>query len=100
MGWGDILYVDTSICVSMDSDPGEGEIRLWVEETWWIANGVETGVTTQGETREKALVNLGEAVALFKGDRGREPTDAELRELGINPNDNVTGDRELPHALK
>lgn len=78
----------------------DGEIHLWREERWWIAKDVETGVTTQGESREAALANLDEAVALHNGEIGREPTDEELRELGIDPVDNNTGERERPDVLK
>lgn len=83
-----------------DREPHEGEIRLWYEDDWWLAKEVETGVTTQGPSREAALENLGEAVALNNGDIGREPTDEELRELGIDPADNTTGDQEPPDVLK
>lgn len=78
----------------------DGEIHLWREESWWIAKDVETGVTTQGESREAALANLDEAVALHNGEIGREPTDEELRELGIDPVDNNTGEQERPDVLK
>lgn len=83
-----------------DGDPHEGEIRLWREDEWWIAKDTDTGVTTQGQSREAALDNLDEAVALYKGEIGREPTDEELREIGINPEDNATGDEEPPDVLK
>lgn len=63
----------------------EGEIHLWQEEGWWIARDAETGVTTQGESREEALGNLDDAVALHEGDIGRDPSDAELLEHGIDP---------------
>jgi len=69
-----------------DGEPREDEIRLWREDDWWIASDVETGVTTQGESRDKALENLDEAVALHRGEIGHEPTDEELRELGIDRN--------------
>lgn len=75
------------------------EIRLWREDDWWMAEDVDTGVTTQGESREAALANLDEAVALHEGDIGREPTDEELREVGIDPDDNATGDEEPPDVL-
>lgn len=78
----------------------EAEIRLWREEGWWIATDVETGVTTQGKSRTAALENLDDAVALHEGDRGRDPTDEELRELGIDPAENETGDREPPDVLE
>ena len=74
----------------------EEEIHLWREDNWWIAKDVETGVTTQGQSRGAALENLDEAVALHNGEIGSEPTDEELRELGIDPESNTTGERELP----
>ncbi|GGL41720.1 HicB family protein [Halarchaeum grantii] len=77
-----------------------GEIRLWREDDWWIATDVETGVTTQGESRADALDNLDEAVALHKGEIGHEPTEEELRELGIDPAANATGEDEPPDVLK
>ena len=82
-----------------DSDH-EDEIRMWREGDDWVITGVETGVTTQGETREHALEMLNEVVALHKGEIGREPTDEELRELGIDPDDNTTGDTELPDFMQ
>lgn len=82
-----------------DGDAHDDEIRLWRKDEWWIAEHVETGVTTQGETREEALENLDDAVALHDGDRGRAPTDAELPEAGIRPGDNATGDDEPPDVL-
>lgn len=75
------------------------EIRLTEdEEGWWVARDVDAGVTSQGDTREKALKNLDEAVALAAGEIGHEPTDEELRALGIDPEDNVPGG-ELPDVL-
>jgi len=46
------------------------EIRL-VEESdgWWSAIDEETGVASQGETREEALANLDEAVDLTRESR-------------------------------
>lgn len=84
-----------------DSEPDhEDEIRLWREDDWWVITDVETGVTTQGETREDALEMLDEAVALYKGETGHEPTDEELQEMGIDPGDNTTGDQELPDFMQ
>ncbi|WP_160063640.1 MULTISPECIES: type II toxin-antitoxin system HicB family antitoxin [Natrialbaceae] len=73
-------------------------ITLTEEDEWWVATDEETGVTSQGGTRVEALENLDEAVELHKGD-GREPTNEELREIGINPENNKSGDT-LPDALK
>ena len=83
-----------------DGDSHDGEIRLWQEDDWWIARDVETGVTTQGESREAALENLDDAVALHDGGRGHAPTDEELRAAGIHPADNTTGDQEPPDVLE
>lgn len=77
----------------------DGEIRLWQEDNWWIAKDVDTGVITQGESRDAALENLDDAVALYKGERGRAPTDDELRAAGIDPADNATGDKEPPDVI-
>jgi predicted RNase H-like HicB family nuclease len=78
----------------------DDEIRLWPEGDGWVITDVETGVTTQGETREEALKMLDEGVALHKGEIGHEPTDEELRGLGIDPDDSVTGDQELPGFMQ
>ena len=81
-------------------DEVEQEIHLVKSDEWWVASDVETGVTSQGETRTEALDNLDEAVALHRGEIGRPPTDEELRKLGIDPADNVTGDRAPPDVLE
>lgn len=78
----------------------DGEIRLWREGDWWVARDVDTGVTTQGPSREAALENLDEAVALHEGETGSEPTEEDLRELGIDPAQNATGDEEPPDVLR
>jgi len=78
----------------------EDEIRMWREDDWWVITDVETGVTTQGKTREHALEMLDDAVALHEGEAGREPTDEELRELGIDPEDNTTGNSEPPDFMQ
>lgn len=83
-----------------DGDSQDGEIRLWQEDDWWIARDVETGVTTQGESREAALENLDDAVALHDGERGHAPTDEELRATGIDPAENTIGNQEPPDVLE
>jgi predicted RNase H-like HicB family nuclease len=83
-----------------DGCPHDAEIRLWCEDDWWVAKDVKTGVTTQGQSREAALANHDEAVALHNGEVGREPTNEELREMGIDPADNTTGDQEPPDVLE
>jgi predicted RNase H-like HicB family nuclease len=82
-----------------DEEPGQ-TIRLVEAEDGWIATDEETGVTSQGDTRAAALENLDTAVALFRDDDGRAPTDEELQDIGIDPADNVTGEREPPDVLE
>jgi predicted RNase H-like HicB family nuclease len=49
------------------------EIRLVEEDDgWWSAVDQETGVASQGETREKALENLDEAVEVTKEARNED----------------------------
>ncbi len=83
---------------SSGGEAADEEIYLRREGKWWIAEDVVTGVTTQGESREAALENLDDAVALREG-AGRPPTDEELREAGIEPAENETGDEEPPDVL-
>ena len=85
---------------SRDGGSHSDEIRLWREEGSWIAKDVDTGVTTQGDSRRDALKNLDEAVALHTDEVGRKPTEAELREMGIDPVDNTTGEQEPPEELE
>lgn len=68
-------------------------LTLAEDEEWWVARHEETGVSSQGRTRKAALDNLDEAVAGYHGE-GREPTDAELRDLGIDPANNESGSVE------
>lgn len=80
------------------SSTGHERIVLTRTDEWWVARDTVAGVTSQGRTRQEALENLDEAVAGVKGE-GREPTDEELREIGIDPDDNRKG-RELSDVLK
>ena len=60
----------------------------------WLVRDEETGVATEGETRQQALEMLDDAVAAYKGEAGREPTDEELREAGIDLEQNTSGSLE------
>jgi predicted RNase H-like HicB family nuclease len=80
-------------------------ITLTKDGEWWVAKDEtigEHGVASQGHTREEALENLDEAIAGLNGE-GRPPTDEELREVGIDPEENRRrgeGKGELPDVLK
>lgn len=75
-------------------NPG-ARIILTEEDDWWIAEDEETGVASQGRTREAALANLDEAIDGFHG-AGEPPTDEELREAGIR----ATGPVELSEETR
>jgi len=69
-----------------NSDSERREIRLVEDEDGrWSAIDERVGVASQGETRSEALTNLDEAVALHRGEIGNPVTDADLRDLGIDP---------------
>jgi len=62
------------------------------DDGWWVARDEATGVASQGETRQDALDNLDEAVALHKGETGDSVDNWEeekevLDELGIDPDE-------------
>jgi predicted RNase H-like HicB family nuclease len=60
------------------------------DEAWWGARDEETGVASQGRIREDALDNLDEAIAGYHGE-WHPPADEELREMGIDPENNESG---------
>jgi predicted RNase H-like HicB family nuclease len=68
-------------------------ITLTRDDGWWIAKDTETGVTSQGKTRTKALENLDDALAGYHG-AGEEPSNDELRDMGIDPEHNQSGSRD------
>lgn len=86
----------------------EDEIRMWREGDWWVITDIETGVTTQGQTREEALKMLDEAVALYRGEVGESIDTPEeeaeiLRELGLDPEEIETAreeNDELPDFMQ
>ncbi|PHQ41543.1 HicB family protein [Halorubrum sp. C191] len=77
-----------------NDDPQSGRTITLTEadDGWWVARDEETGVASQGETRQDALDNLDEAVALHKGEivesiDTQEQEEEVLEELGIDPNE-------------
>jgi predicted RNase H-like HicB family nuclease len=82
--------------VSTDADETQHEdggspvnisLSLGEEGDLWIARDEDTGVTSQGPTRQSAPENLDEAVAGYHG-AGDAPSEEDLRELGIDPSRN------------
>ena len=79
------------------------EIRLTREDDWWVAEDLDTGVASQGKTRNASLENLDEAVALHRGEDGEpieSPEDerAALEELGLDP-DEIAESRDRNDTL-
>lgn len=71
------------------SAPTTSKITLVREDDWWVARDEETGVVSQGRSRQEALENLDEALEGYHGE-GNPPTEADLRELGIDPARNIS----------
>jgi predicted RNase H-like HicB family nuclease len=75
-----------------DDNGPEQEIRLVNSGELWVATDVETGVASQGETREVALANLDDALALHRDANGDaiDSPEAErkvLQDLDIDPDE-------------
>jgi len=53
----------------------------------WVSRDLETGVASQGETKEEALRNLDEAVELYHDDSDYDPEEERefLEEIGLDP---------------
>jgi predicted RNase H-like HicB family nuclease len=65
-------------------------ITLTREDDWWVARDEDTGVASQGKSRQEALENLDEALQGYHGE-GDTPSDEDLREMGIDPKRNTSG---------
>lgn len=81
------MSTDTDADRNSPSPPTRITLELAEDGETWIVWDEETGVTTQGESREHALEMLDEAVSLHLGEAGDPVTDDDLRELGIDPDD-------------
>ena len=79
------------------SPPTHITLELSDDGETWIVTDNETGVTTQGDTREHALEMLDDAVALFNGETGDAVTDDDLREWGVDP-ETVPDEPGVPDA--
>lgn len=71
------------------------------DDGWWTARDETRGLTTQAETRDEALAKLDDVIEAVENDSGRPPTDEELREAGIDPEENRrSGSGKLPDVLE
>lgn len=87
-----------------DREPdAEREIRLIKNpDGVWTAIDESTNVASQGDTREAALENLDEAVALHTGAAGDpiEDEDAFLESIGIDPGEIPDDPEPLPEFMQ
>jgi hypothetical protein len=65
-----------------------------------VASDVDTGVASRRQTRSAALENPDGPVALDRDEIGRNPMAAELREGGIEGQNDATGEDEPRDLLK
>jgi predicted RNase H-like HicB family nuclease len=91
-GWTQSQPMSTGSNANWDPPTGT-TITLTREDDWWVATDEQTGVVSQGETRQAALENLDEALAGYHGE-GEPPSEGDLRELGIDPERNTSGSLE------
>jgi len=73
-----------------DDLPVGAVITLRREGERWVAKEEKTGVVSQGIRRQEALENLDEALQGYHG-AGEPPSEDELRELGIDSEQNTSG---------
>jgi predicted RNase H-like HicB family nuclease len=66
----------------------------------WTARDLRAGVTAQGESRTAALDNLDAVVEAVENDGGHSPTDDEIRDLGVDPEDARSQGDDLPDVLQ
>ena len=83
-------------------DPDDAEVRVTYEEGFgYSAQHVPSGVASQGDTEEEALVALAEALILHRRpDEDAVPPDpAWFERHGLDPGDSEIGDKPLPDFL-
>jgi len=84
-----------------DVDAPAREIRLLKNpDGQWTARDLRVEVSAQGSTRAAALEKLDRVVAAAAGEGGHEPTDEELRELGVDPDVARSQGDDLPDVLQ
>jgi predicted RNase H-like HicB family nuclease len=71
------------------SQPRRIELEEAEDIDGWVSRDVQTGVASQGETKEEALANLEEAVQLFEQDDEYDPDEERefMEEIGLDPDE-------------
>jgi hypothetical protein len=77
------------------------EIRLLENpDGQWTARDLQVEVSAQGATHPEALENLNAVVAAVTGEGGHEPTDENLRDLGVDSETARSQSDDLPDVLQ
>ena len=84
--------MSTETSTNDDARSGRTITLTQANDGWCVAHDETTGVASHGETRQDALDNLDEAVALHKGETGDSVDNWEeekevLEELGVDPDE-------------
>lgn len=66
----------------------------------WTARDVDKKLTAQGSSKEEALENLDAVIAAVEGDGGHAPTDEELQELGVDPEEARSQTDDIPEIFE
>lgn len=77
------MSTDTDDAGDDESGPVNIPLSLGESGDVWIVRDEDTGVVSQGQTRQTAFEKLDEAVAGYHG-AGESPSDDDLREMGID----------------
>jgi len=86
---------------SGDGEATEREIRLLKSpDGRWTARDLRVEISAQGGSRRSALEKLDAVVAAVESDGGHEPTDEEMRELGVDPAVARSQGDDLPDVLQ
>jgi hypothetical protein len=80
-----------------DGEGPEGVEFIREDDGSITARDLETGLARGGDSRADALAELAEVLELHEG-RGEPVTDEDLREMGLDPDDE--DNKELPEFMK
>jgi len=90
------------MATEVDRDEGpRRDIRLIQNpDGQWTARDLGHELTAQGKTSRDALDALEDVVEAVRGESGHEPTDEELRELGVDPETARSQSDSLPDVFE
>lgn len=96
------MAANPSVMAATTGDPDETEVRLtYAEGFGYSAGHLPTGLASQGDTEEEALVALAEALVLHRrsDEDAVQPDPDWFDRHGLEPGDTESGDKPLPDFL-